>query len=278
VRPHLRDSLLALQTFVSMMTATFLVLAAAIEERRAAVREARQARAAAENANRAKAEFLAVMSHELRTPLNAIAGYVELLTMGTQGSLNAEQKESLARVQHNERHLLSLINDVLSFARIEAGRVDPRPVALRVTDAIDDVEPLIQPDLLRKQLSLERKGPEDSVSVHADPEKLRQILLNLLGNAVKFTEPGGRISIGAEGVDGRVRIWVQDSGIGIPPDQMAKVFEAFFQVDRGTKRRYPGVGLGLTIARELARAMHGDVTIESSVGVGTKATVELPVA
>lgn len=278
VRPQLRDSLLAIQTFLSMMTGTFLVLAAAIEERRAAEREAQQARAAAEDANRAKAEFLAVMSHELRTPLNAIAGYVELLTIGTQGGLNAEQKDSLARIQRNQRHLLTLINDVLSFARLEAGRYVPQAVTLRVKDAIDDVEPIVRPDLQRKQLTLERPTGDGSLTACADPDKLRQILVNLLTNAVKFTDAGGRIAIGADAIDGRVRIWVQDSGIGIPPEHMASVFDAFFQVDRGTKRRYEGIGLGLTIARELARAMHGDVTIESRVGEGTRATVELPTA
>jgi signal transduction histidine kinase len=275
-RPNLREGLLALQIFMSMMTSTFLVLAAAIEERRAALRDARQARTAAEDANRAKAEFLAVMSHELRTPLNAIAGYVELLAMGTQGPLTDEQKGSLARVQHNQRHLLALISDVLSFARLEAGRVVTEPIALRISDAIDDVEPIIRPDLMSRQISLERQIGDGSLSASADPEKLRQILLNLLGNAVKFTEPGGRIAIGADAVDSRVRIWIEDSGIGIPAEHMANIFDAFFQVDRGTKRRYPGIGLGLTIARDLARAMHGDVTIQSRVGVGTTATVELP--
>jgi signal transduction histidine kinase len=275
-RPNLREGLLALQIFVSMMTSTFLVLAAAIEERRAALRDARQARTAAEDANRAKAEFLAVMSHELRTPLNAIAGYVELLAMGTQGPLTDEQKGSLARVQHNQRHLLALISDVLSFARLEAGRVVTEPIALRISDAIDDVEPIIRPDLMSRQISLERQIGDGSLLASADPEKLRQILLNLLGNAVKFTEPGGRIAIGADAVDSRVRIWIEDSGIGIPAEHIANIFEAFFQVDRGTKRRYPGIGLGLTIARDLARAMNGDVTIQSRVGVGTTATVELP--
>jgi signal transduction histidine kinase len=277
-QPQLREGLLALQTFVSMLTATFLVLAAAMEERRAAEREAQRARAAAEDANRAKSEFLAVMSHELRTPLNAIAGYVELLALSTQGPLTDNQKDSLTRIQRNQQHLLALINDVLSFARMEAGRITPHPVSVRVSDAIRDVEPLIQPDLQKKQIKLEREAGDDSLVASADPEQLQQILLNLLANAVKFTDPGGRVAIGADATDGRVRIWVQDSGIGIPPEQLVSVFEAFFQVDRGTKRRYEGIGLGLTIARNLARAMRGDVTIESRVGEGTRATVELPTA
>jgi signal transduction histidine kinase len=278
VRPQLREGLLALQTFVSLMTATFLVLAAAMEERRAAERDAQQARAAAENANRAKGEFLAVMSHELRTPLNAIAGYVELLALGTLGELSDKQKDSVARIQRNQRHLLTLINDVLSFARMEAGHIVPHPVPVRVNDAIRDVEPLIQPDLQKKQITLEREAGDSSLTASADPEQLQQILLNLLANAVKFTDAGGRVAIGADAINGRIRIWVQDSGIGIPPEQIRNVFDAFFQIDRGTKRRYEGIGLGLTIARNLARAMRGEVTIESSVGTGTKATLELPAA
>jgi signal transduction histidine kinase len=278
VRAQLRDSLLALQTFTTIMTGTFLVLAAAIEERRAAEREARAARVAAEQANAAKAEFLAVMSHELRTPLNAISGYVDILKTGLHGPLNEKQQESLGRMQRNQQHLLGLINDVLSFARVEAGHLQLKPTTLPIGQAIDAVESLILPELQRKAIVLTRQTFDETLSACADPEKLQQVLLNLLSNAAKFTDNGGRIAIGAEVMKGQVRIWVRDSGIGIPKEQLSRVFEAFFQVDRGTTRIYPGIGLGLTIARDLARAMHGEVTLESEVGAGTTASVILPAA
>jgi len=278
LRPHLRESLLALQIFVSVVTATALVLAAAMDERYAALDEARRARASAEQANRAKAEFLAVMSHELRTPLNAIAGYVDLLALGTKGSLNEQQLESLERVRVNQAHLTNLINDVLSFARLEAGPLPFERVPIRVIDAIDELNPLIQPDVQRKQLDLVSNVSDPSLAVCADPQKLRQILLNLLSNAVKFTDDGGRIAIDADASDGRVHICVTDSGVGIPAEHIDKVFDPFYQVEGGTKRRFPGIGLGLTIARNLARGMQGDIVLQSEVGVGTKAAVVLPSA
>jgi signal transduction histidine kinase len=272
----LPDSLLSLQLFTSILATTFLVLAATIAERRQAEEQARSAHLEAEEANRVKSEFLAVMSHELRTPLHAISGYVELLTMGAQGGLTERQLDSLSRIQRNQQHLHSLISDILSFARLEAGKLDVQPVVLRAAEAIDAVEPLIQPELRRKQLWFERHPFPPDVRLVADPEKLRQILLNFLTNAAKYTDVGGSIAMGVEQSNGHATIWVKDSGIGIPQEQLDRVFEPFFQVERGRTRKYSGVGLGLTIARDLARAMKGDVTIESAPGKGTRVAVQLP--
>jgi signal transduction histidine kinase len=276
VREDLHLSLLGLQAFIGVTAGTFLVLGATIAERRAAALEAQRSRESAEEANRAKAEFLAVMSHELRTPLNAIGGFLELLLMGAQGQLTETQRNSLERIQRNQYHLLALINDLLAFTRLEAGKVVLNIVHTGVSEALDQVEPLIQPSFRRKQLVFTRLPIHPELRVKADPDKLSQILLNLLSNAAKYTDNGGSITVGASRQDGDVHIRVEDSGIGIPPDQLDNIFQPFFQVDRGRTRRYEGVGLGLTIARDLARAMGGDVTVESQLGKGTSVTVRLP--
>ena len=277
-RPVLHESLLALQTFMSVVAATFLMLAASIAERRRAEQGLRRAHEVVTEANRTKAEFLAVMSHELRTPLNAIAGYVELIAMEAKGPVTEAQRAYLTRIQSNQRHLLTMIEDVLSFAKVEAGRLTLSIGTVAVCETIDAVAALIDPELRRKELTFTRDGCDPAFAVSADPERLRQILLNLLANSAKFTPAGGRITVGAVRVGDCIHIRVRDTGIGIPPDQLDRVFEPFFQVHRGTTRTYPGIGLGLAIARDFARAMGGELRLESEPGEGTTATLELPVA
>ena len=276
VRPALHQSLIALQAFMGIATATFLVLGATISERRRAEEEMRLAHTRAAEANRAKAEFLAVMSHELRTPLNAISGYVDLLSLGVDGALTEKQQVSLTRIQLNQQHLLSLIDDVLSFAKIEAGRLNVDVRNVLVHDVVGTLEALVRPELERKDLIYSCEPCDNGLLVRADPEKLRQILLNFLANAIKFTPEGGRIQVGADHREEFVRIWVSDTGIGIPSDLIAHVFEPFFQVEQGTTRRYPGIGLGLAIARDLANAMDGEVRLESTAGKGTTISLLLP--
>jgi signal transduction histidine kinase len=236
----------------------------------------RAARARADEANRAKTEFLAVMSHELRTPLNAIAGYAELLEIGVHGELSGPQREAIERIQRSQRHLLGLINDVLNFARIDAGHLelDIRPIA--VQHAMETLEALVAPLLEKKQLQYDLRADDSSLEVSADPEKLRQILLNLLSNATKFTEPGGRITVSCSSKPKSVSIAVQDTGAGIPPDKLDRIFEPFVQLDTGRTRMHEGTGLGLSISRDLARMMGGDLTVESTVGVGSTFTLTLP--
>jgi signal transduction histidine kinase len=276
VRPALYQSLIALQTFMGVAAATFLVLGASVSERRRAEDEMRLAHARTAEANLAKAEFLAVMSHELRTPLNAISGYVDLMSLGVDGALTEKQRTSLTRIQLNQQHLLSLIDDVLSFAKIEAGKLRIDVQTVLVHDVIETLQPLVQPELRKKELAFSCDPCDTALSVRADPEKLRQILLNFLANAIKFTAPGGRIRVGADQLGESVRIWVTDTGIGIPSDQIVRVFEPFFQVEQGPTRRYPGIGLGLAIARDLARAMDGDVVLESTLGEGSTISLHLP--
>jgi signal transduction histidine kinase len=274
-RPVLHESLFALQTFMAVTAATFLVLGASIVERRRANERLRRAHEEVADANRSKSEFLAVMSHELRTPLNAIAGYVELMSMELEAPITAAQRTYLSRIRSNQLHLASMIEDVLSFARVEAGRVTLTMEAVRVCEMLDSLQPVIDPELQRKELLYECDPADPSLVVHADAEKVRQILVNLLANAMKFTANGGQIGVGAVRERDMVRIWVTDTGIGIPSDQLERVFEPFYQVDRGLTRKHPGMGLGLAIARDFARAMGGDLRLESQPGKGTTASLEL---
>jgi PAS domain S-box-containing protein len=238
----------------------------------------RSARAEAESANRAKMQFLAMMSHELRTPLNAIAGYAELLTMGLRGPLSETQLADVQAISRNERHLLSLIEEVLTFAKLDAGRIRLEPEDVRVSAALASMSDLIAPQMEQKQVRYSLEPCDSNLAVYADIEKLQQIVLNLLSNAVKFTPAGGeiRISASVHPQTDAVEIHVRDTGIGIPRDKLESIFEPFVQLDAGLTRKTQGTGLGLAISRDLARAMYGDLVVQSEEGKGAEFVLTLP--
>jgi PAS domain S-box-containing protein len=239
--------------------------------------ELEHARAAAEAANRAKSEFLAVMSHELRTPLNAIGGYVQLMEMGIHGPLTEGQRHALERIARSQRHLLRLVNEVLNLARIEAGHVDYAVEDVPVAAVVASVTPMLEPQMAAARLAFVTTVGGDLVA-RADREKTQQVLINLLTNAVKFTPAGGRVLIdaSADPREPRVLLRVSDTGIGIRREKLASIFEPFVQVDAGPTRRSDGTGLGLAISRDLARGMGGDLTVESTPDVGSVFTLALP--
>jgi PAS domain S-box-containing protein len=253
----------------------------AAAEREELLRAAEVARAEAERANGAKSQFLTTMSHELRTPLNAIAGYVQLLEMGLYGELTDTQRDALARVGRAQVHLLELIDDVLGYARIESGRVTYDVQRLALRDVMSDVTPLVEPHFTAKRLVYDVRLPDRSLTVWADQARLRQILVNLLGNAAKFTPPQGRVTLEvAERRDGTqprhaVFVRVCDTGIGIPLAKLEKIFEPFEQVANSADAVRQGTGLGLAISRDLARGMGGDLRARSAFGEHTAFTITL---
>jgi signal transduction histidine kinase len=255
---------------------TFAAQSAQAFERAMAFDAAQEARAAAERANRAKGDFLAAMSHELRTPLNAIGGYTELLARELRGPLNEKQHSDLSRIARNQHHLLTIIDEILNFARLESGKLelDVRPVPAH--EVVGGLEPLLAPQLAQKGLQLTLEPGEMSFTMHADRDKVGQILLNLTGNATKFTEPGGEIRVSIGGSDSEVLIHVCDTGVGIPPDKLDAIFEPYEQVHRALKQSIPGTGLGLAISRDLARQMGGDIRVTSEVGRGSTFTLSIP--
>ena len=248
---------------------------AAQAQAEAARREADEARRAAEQANAAKSQFLATMSHELRTPLNAIAGYADLLELGVHGPLTDAQRQDLARIQRSQATLNRLVGDVLSFARLESGKVEYRYQEVALDQFLGTLEGFIAPRLARKNLEYHLDAARAAGAVSIDRDKVEQIMLNLLSNAVKFTDRG-RIDVRSEVDDGTIRIAVRDTGRGIAPEWKEAIFEPFTQGDGSLSRAADGTGLGLSISRELARGMGGDVTVESVLGSGSTFTVVLP--
>jgi len=237
--------------------------------------EARQARLDAEQANQAKSAFLANMSHELRTPLNAIIGFTRIVRRKGEGLLPDKQLENLDKVTLSAEHLLGLINTVLDIAKIEAGRMDVMPANFRVGALIDQCANTTQP-LLKPGVVLERQVDERLNVIFSDQDKLRQIVLNLLSNAAKFTSEGSiRLTARLED-DERLAISVSDTGIGISAADLPRVFGEFQQADNSTTRQYGGTGLGLTISRDLAHLLGGELTAESEPGKGSTFTLRVP--
>lgn len=235
----------------------------------------RKAREAAETANQSKSDFMARLSHELRTPLNAIGGYADLIEIGIHGPVTAEQRAVLQRIQTSQKHIQGLISSVLEFSRIEAGATQYHLLPVNLEDTISVCETLTSPQIQEKHLHYVRNSSDLSIEVYADAEKLRQILVNLLTNAIKYTDPNGRISLTVERDPENVRVMVADTGHGIEATNLDLIFQPFVRLHSSTGV-VDGVGLGLPISRSLARGMRGDITAESKPGTGSTFTLILP--
>jgi signal transduction histidine kinase len=248
------------------------------QEAESARMEAVDAVARAAVADRAKTDFLATMSHELRTPLNAIAGYAELLELGMRGPISEQQREAIKRIRRSEQHLLGIVNDILMFAKTETGRIPIQLENTSLSTVLESVRFLIHPMLAANDVQFVQEGCDTPLAVVADYDRLNQILLNLLSNAVKFSPRGGEVRVKCEVIEHLVAIHVEDDGHGIAEDKLEAIFEPFVQLSSGLTRTAEGSGLGLSISRELARLMGGDVTVESTLGKGSTFTLTLPMS
>ena len=248
-----------------------------VTERKESEESLRNVKEAAEAASRAKSEFLATMSHELRTPLHIVLGYTDLILDGEFDPLSKKQEDVLRRIKRNARALQDLITSVLEISRLEAGRLPVVRQEVRVPELLKEVEADMQDVIEQSGLDWVLHVAHDLPVVHSDPDKLKVVLKNLIGNAVKFTEQGG-IAIQACSHEGGVEIRVADSGIGIPPDALSRIFEPFYQVDSSSTRPYIGTGLGLHIVQRLLDLLEGSVSVESTVGDGSTFRVWIPVS
>jgi ammonium transporter len=239
------------------------------------LRRVEMARDAAMDAGAAKSRFLANMSHELRTPLNAIIGFTRLVSRNTE-ALPEKQVDNLSKILVSAEHLLTLIDEILDLSRVEAGEVTIDLAQVHIAEVMREVTELLEPLVDRPRVRLGVEAGPGLPPVVSDRDKIKQILLNLVSNAIKYTDEGA-IALRAEADDGRLRVAVSDTGVGIPADELGSIFDEFHRADSASARRRGGTGLGLTISRRLARALGGDIAAESRLGVGSTFTLDLPV-
>lgn len=251
-------------------------IAAANTELHRSAGAAATAQEAAEAANASKSNFLAAMSHELRTPLNAIAGYVDLLELGLRGPLSDDQRTDLARIKRSQKYLLGLIEEILVFSQLDAQQLAFDIGDVSIDAIMRDAGAMVDSQIRAKGISYVYDACDPQLLVHADRDKTQQVLINLLVNATKYTESGGSITVSCGTSDGTVLVRVADTGVGIPEEKLGHIFDAFVQLDRSLNQPRDGVGLGLTISRDLARGMGGDLRVESTAGRGSTFTLDLP--
>jgi signal transduction histidine kinase len=230
-----------------------------------------------EQASQLKSQFLANMSHEFRTPLNAMLGYTSMLLQGVAGPLDPPAMRQLGRIESNGRHLLAIINEILDISRIEAGRMPLQITTFRIPQLIAEVKSELEPIILRTKLAIGVDVPKEMPAIRSDRQKVKQILLNLLSNALKFTHAGSvTISVARDPAGRTVSLAVADTGIGIAALDQARIFEDFRQLDNSPTRAYGGTGLGLSICQRLAQMLDGRITLESQLGKGSMFTLILP--
>jgi len=237
--------------------------------------EAEAARAEAESANNSKTDFLAVMSHELRTPLTAIMGYEELLSDGITGPVTELQRQQLGRINASARHLLGLIDEILTFARVDIGRERVRYESMSVNHTLGDAAALVEPMAAAKDINFIVELLDEDQAIQTDGTKLRQMLVNLLSNGIKFTDKG-EVRVSCLVSNSVLEVRIADTGVGIAADNIEDVFEPFWQAEQTATRRTGGTGLGLSVTRKLARLLGGDVTVASRVGSGSTFLLTLP--
>ena len=240
-----------------------------------ALKDAEEARADAERANNSKTDFLAVMSHELRTPLTAIMGYEELLSDGITGPVTELQRQQLGRINASARHLLGLIDEILTFARVDIGRERVRWESMSVNHTLGDAAALVEPMAAAKDIRFIVELLEEDQAIQTDGTKLRQMLVNLLSNGIKFTDKG-EVRVSCSVNSGNLEVRIADTGVGIAAENIENVFEPFWQAEQTATRKTGGTGLGLSVTRKLARLLGGDVSVASKQGVGTTFLLTLP--
>jgi signal transduction histidine kinase len=270
---------LATHGFAAFMCAyVFVLIHFTVSVRDSQQRRIESAARELEAVSRHKSEFLANMSHELRTPLNAVIGFSEVLQARMFGPLNGKQAEYVDDILQSGRHLLSLINDILDLAKIEAGRTELEPTTFDLAAAIENAIVLTKERAVRRGLTLERRLDPDLGTVHADERKVKQVLINLLSNAVKFTPEGGTVTVAATRGPKGVTLSIEDTGIGIAPEDQELIFEEFRQVGNAWTKKQEGTGLGLALARRFVALHGGELWVESVLGAGSKFRFTIPTA
>jgi signal transduction histidine kinase len=246
-----------------------------IEKRKRAEEELVQANIQLKEMDRIKSEFLATMSHELRTPLNSIIGFTGIMLQGIPGELNEEQRKQLSMVNNSAKHLLGLINDILDLSRIESSKMETSTERFKIQDVVSEVAQSLSPMISQKGLRLITEIPDETPEIYSDRKKVSQVLLNLVNNAVKFTQ-AGEVRIECKFDNDNLEVSVADTGIGIKKEAMELLFEAFRQIDGTARRRYQGAGLGLYLCQKLVTLLGGNIWAESEYGRGSRFTFTLP--
>ncbi|MCD4704090.1 MAG: PAS domain S-box protein [Methanosarcinaceae archaeon] len=248
-----------------------------ITERKQAEDTMLASKIAAEEANRTKSEFLAVMSHELRTPLNAVIGFSDVLLDETFGTLNEKQRKYVNNISTSGTHLLVLISEILDLSKVDAGRMELSKETIDVPDSITNIRNMVSHLATMKNISINTIFEPQDITLYADPVKFKQILYNLVSNAIKFTHDGGTVSLKAEHTGNVIQISVTDTGIGISKDDQSRVFDPFTQADSSISREYQGTGLGLSIVKKFVELHGGEIWVESELGVGSRFTFTIPI-